>query len=69
MIISLLFDIIYNGKSLTVFFVGVAVALAVVLCITFFIKGSAKFNGTIIFVAGFIIGMIILYIKVKLLGF
>jgi hypothetical protein len=56
------------GK-LTVFFIGVAIALAVVLCITFFIKGGAKFNSTIIFVAGFVIGMLTLYIKVKLLGF
>lgn len=56
------------GK-LTVFFIGVAIALAVVLCITFFIKGGAKFNGAAIFVAGFVIGMLTLYIKVKLLGF
>jgi uncharacterized membrane protein YjjP (DUF1212 family) len=56
-------------KSLTVFFIGVAVALALVLCITFFIKGGAKFNSTVIFVAGFVIGMLTLYIKIKLLGF
>ena len=55
--------------SLTVFFIGVAVALAVVLCIMFFIKGGVKFNSTLIFVAGFVIGMLTLYIKVKLLGF
>ena len=55
--------------SLTIFFVGVAVALAVVLCITFFINGGAKFNSVLIFVAGFVIGMLTLYIKVKLLGF
>jgi hypothetical protein len=56
-------------KTLTVFFIGVAVALAVVLCITFFIKGGVKFNSTVIFVAGFVIGMLTLYIKMKLLGF
>jgi hypothetical protein len=56
-------------KTLTVFFIGVAIALTVVLCITFFIKGGAKFNSTLIFVAGFVIGMLTLYIKVKLLGF
>ncbi len=51
------------------FFVAVAVALAVVLCITFFIKGGAKFNSTIIFVTGFAIGILTMYIKMKLLGF
>ena len=55
--------------SLTVFFIGVVIALAVVLCITFFIRGGVKFNGALIFVAGFVIGMLTLYIKVKLLGF
>lgn len=52
-----------------VFFIVVAIALALVLCITFFIKGGAKFNSTAIFVAGFVIGMLTLYIKIKLLGF
>ena len=55
--------------SLTTFFIGVAVALVAVLCITFFVKGGVKFNSTLIFVAGFVIGMLTLYIKVKLLGF
>ena len=55
--------------SLTSFFIAVAIALVVVLGITFFIKGGAKFNSTVIFVAGFVIGMLTLYIKVKLLGF
>ena len=56
------------GK-LTIFFIAVAVALAVVLVITFFIKGGTKFNSTVIFVAGFIVGMLTLYIKLRLLGF
>lgn len=55
--------------SLTIFFIGVAVALLAVLCITYFVNDGAKFNNTLIFVAGFIIGMLTLYIKVKLLGF
>ncbi len=55
--------------SLTSFFVGVVVALAIVLCITYFIKGGTRFNSTLIFVGGFVIGMLTLYIKVKLLGF
>ncbi len=55
--------------SLTVFFVGIAVALAIVLCLTYFIRGGTRFNSTVIFVAGFVIGMLTLYIKVKLLGF
>jgi len=54
-------------KTLTVFFIGVAIALALVLCITFFIKGGVKFNSTVIFVAGFVIGMLTLYIKMRLL--
>lgn len=56
-------------RTLTGFFIAVAIALAVVLCITFFIKGGTRFNSTLIFVAGFVIGMLTLYIKVKLLGF
>jgi len=55
--------------TLTSFFVAVAIALVVVLSITFFINGGAKFNSVLIFVAGFAIGMLTLYIKVKLLGF
>ena len=55
--------------TLTTFFIGVAVALVIVLCLTYFIKDGVKFNGTLIFVAGFVIGMLTLYIKVKLLGF
>lgn len=56
-------------KTLTVFFIGIAVALVAVLCITFFIRGGTKFNSTVIFVAGFVVGMLTLYIKMKLLGF
>jgi len=47
------------------FFTGIAIALVLVLCITFFIKGGVKFNSTSIFVAGFVIGMLTLYIKIK----
>jgi hypothetical protein len=56
-------------QTLTTFFIGVAIALFIVLCLTYFIKGGAKFNSTLIFVAGFVIGMLTLYIKIKLLGF
>jgi hypothetical protein len=56
-------------QPLTSFFIGVVVALVIVLGITYFIKGGAKFTNTLIFVAGFVIGMLTLYIKVKLLGF
>jgi len=56
-------------KSLNIFFIGVAIALALVICITFFIKDGSKFNNALIFVAGFIIGMLTLYIKFKLLGY
>jgi uncharacterized membrane protein YjjP (DUF1212 family) len=55
--------------TLTVFFIGVAVALAVALCLAYFIGGSTKFNLVIVFVAGFVIGMLTLYIKMRLLGF
>lgn len=52
-----------------VFFIGIAIALVVVLCLTYFIKGGIKFNSTLIFVAGFVIGMLTLYIKMRLMGF
>ena len=55
--------------TLTTFFIGIVIALAIVLCITYFIKGGTRFNSTLIFVAGFAVGMITLYIKVKLMGF
>ena len=55
--------------SLTSFFIGVAIALIIVLCVTFFIRGGVKFSNTVIFVAGFLVGMVTLYIKVKMLGF
>jgi hypothetical protein len=55
--------------TLTGFFIAVAIALAIVLCLVYFIGGSTKFNLVVIFVAGFVIGMLTLYIKVKLLGF
>ncbi|MES2314566.1 MAG: hypothetical protein V4524_01330 [Patescibacteria group bacterium] len=55
--------------TLTTFFIGVAVALVIVLCITYFVKGGTRFNNSLIFIAGFVIGMLTLYIKVKLLGF
>ena len=51
------------------FYIGVAIALAVVLCITYFIKGGSRFNSALIFVYGFAIGMLTLYIKIKLLGY
>ena len=56
-------------QTLTTFFIGVAVALVIVLGLTYFINGGAKFNSTVIFVAGFVIGMLTLYIKMRLLGF
>lgn len=56
-------------EALTVFFVAIAVALAVLLCLTFFISGGARFNSTVIFASGFVVGMLTLYIKMKLLGF
>jgi len=56
-------------KTLAVFFIGVAIALAIVLCITYFINGGTKFNSTVVFVSGFVIGMLTLYIKIRLLGF
>lgn len=51
------------------FFIGVAIALIVLLFIMYFIRGGAKFNSTLVFVYGFVIGMLTLYIKVKLIGF
>jgi len=56
-------------KTLTVFFIAVAIALVVALCLTYFIGGGAKFNSALIFVAGFAVGMLTLYIKMRMLGF
>jgi len=56
-------------KTLMTFFIGVAIALIVLLFIMYFIRGGAKFNSTLVFVYGFVIGMLTLYIKVKLIGF
>ena len=68
---SSLFNSLYFNymKTLTGFFIAVAIVLAILLCLSFFIKDSAHFKLTTIFVAGFVIGMLTLYIKVKLLGF
>lgn len=55
-------------NNLTVFFIGIAIALAILLCLTYFLSGRARFNSTLIFVAGFVIGMLSLYIKMRLLG-
>ena len=52
-----------------VFFIAIVIALAVVLCLTFFINGGTNFTRTVIFVSGFVVGMLTLYIKMKLLGF
>ena len=54
-------------NTLTTFFIGVAIALAVLLCLTYFINGGIKFKPTLIFVAGFAIGMLTMYIKMQLL--
>lgn len=52
-------------NTLTTFFIGVAIALLLVLVITHFVNGGAKFNSALIFVAGFVIGMLTLYIKYR----
>jgi len=56
-------------ETLATFFIGIAIALVAVLLITYFIYGGTRFNSTVIFVAGFVIGMLTLFIKIKLLGF
>lgn len=56
-------------NTLTVFFVVVVIVLAILLCLTYFMDGGARFTSTALFVAGFVIGMLTLYIKFKLLGF
>ena len=56
-------------ETLTVFFIAIAIALLILLCITYFISGGSRFNSTLIFVYGFAIGMLTLYIKMKLLGY
>ncbi len=54
-------------KTLTVFFIAVAIALAITLCLVYFIKGSGNFKFAAIFVAGFAIGMLTMYIKMRLI--
>lgn len=54
-------------NTFTTFFIGIAIALIVVLCITFFINDGSKFKMTAVFVAGFVIGMLTMYIKMKLI--
>ena len=56
-----------NMKTLPIFFIGVAIALAIVLGVTYFLNSGAKFNTAVIFVAGFVIGMLTLYIKMRLI--
>jgi uncharacterized membrane protein YjjP (DUF1212 family) len=56
-------------NTLASFFIAIAIALAVVLCIMFFIKGGTRFDSTVIFVAGFVVGMLTMYIKMKVMGF
>ncbi len=55
-------------KSLLTFSMAVAVALVVVLAITWFYKGGQRFKLTAVFVAGYIIGFITLLIKVMLIN-
>jgi len=52
-------------KTLTGYFIAVAVALAVVLVATHSINNGAKFKSALIFVAGYLIGTMALYIKMR----
>lgn len=52
-------------KTLTVYFIVVAIILTILLCTTFFINNGAHFKRTAIFVSGYAIGMLAMYIKMK----
>ena len=55
-------------KIPTEYFIAVAGALALVLCLTFFINNGGNFRRTLIFVAGFVVGMFALYLKMLLIS-
>jgi hypothetical protein len=52
-------------KTLTGYFIAVAAALIVLLFVTFFINGGTNFKRTVIFVCGYLVGMLAMYIKIK----
>ena len=52
-------------KTLTGYFIAVAIALVFLLCLMFFINNGVNFKRTAIFVTGYVVGMLALYIKMK----
>ncbi len=52
-------------KTLTGYFIVVAIILFILLCVGYFMNGGANFKRIAIFVAGYAIGMLAMYIKMK----
>jgi len=52
-------------KSLTSYFIAIATILLVLLCIGYFTGNGVRFKAIAIFVAGYAIGMLAMYIKMK----
>jgi hypothetical protein len=52
-------------EHLTGYFIAVGLVLLVLLCISFFINNGVTFYRVAIFVAGYVVGMTALYIKVR----
>ena len=57
-----------NSQSLTGYVIGVLVALSVVLCIAWFAGGASRLKTVAIFAAGFLAGMLSMYIKLRIVG-
>jgi hypothetical protein len=55
-------------KPFITFSISVAIILLILLAITWFYKGGERFKITSVFVAGYAIGWITLFIKIYLLG-
>ena len=52
-------------KSLTEYFMAVAIVLGILLCIGYFMNNGVNFKRIAIFVSGYAIGMLAMYIKMK----
>ena len=55
-----------NKPPLTRYVIGVLVVWAIILCSTWFIGGGKNFRTFVLFCAGFLIGMLAMYIAVHL---
>jgi hypothetical protein len=56
------------NNSLLPYAIGVVVALAVMLALTWVVGGEARFKPALVFAAGFLVGSLSMYIKGRLMG-